>query len=277
MKNREEYQASIFAKRDALLKKRRKRISQAAAGAGVLLCFTAAFFVMPRILSHKSSKTEAPVAATTAAYLEEHMSQIQAEAEEHAFYSSYINSSKVHNDINDTAAENNTFKAVASVTKQQVEEETKKGFGGVFSPELFEGSESSAEVPDGIQTEETKFEQLYATMPSGYQPPTVKYSDDEVIPLAYELLSDEEKSIVEEDKTHVLNSRKEGKNFYTVCFYIPDKIIYITFDEENLEFIKREDKERVRQGEVMTTPAHAPEGTTAKPAMTAALPAYTPE
>lgn len=48
MKSREEYQASIFAKRDALLAKRKKRISYLTTAGCIVICFLTAFFLVPK-------------------------------------------------------------------------------------------------------------------------------------------------------------------------------------------------------------------------------------
>ena len=87
MKNREEYQASIFKKRDALLAKRRKKISQAAAVMSVCVCFAVAFAFLPKKFGQKLSSEVFPVITDSTVYVAE--TYVEDFNEYYSFTSSY--------------------------------------------------------------------------------------------------------------------------------------------------------------------------------------------
>ncbi len=268
MKSREKYQASIFAKRDALLAKRRKRISQTAAALSIVICFAAAFAFLPQRFGKKLDSEVFPQITDNAATESE--TYAQASEDSYTFYSPY--------EVTVSAAKDSTKKAVAAATKpidedsveitqihlpnqqteiaKQAEETTAKGFGGL-RPEQFAYGDQVVAV---------------YTRPEG----APDYTSEEIAEKAKTYLSDDlAAEIIDKHTMVTVRHFATPPDYYVVWFYTDNKQIKVTLNSENLDLIEKEEISLSTEEEIRTTPAYIP--TTAKSAMTAALPAYIPE
>ena len=267
MKSREEYEASIFAKRDALLKKRRKRISCIAAASCIALCFITAFAFLPKKISTDISVTEETATDTVQTLIAAETGKSdtleKSEAEYYTIYSQFILPSYTKPHYTENPLENvedyagavpdevkkpdATKKASASEVEIAVEEEvtTKRNFG--FFPEWmreeydFYEEDVTPESSDGFTT-------------------------DEITDKAKSYLSDELKSgIIEKHNMVTVSRSSDGAEIYTAWFYTDDKQIKVELESENLELIEVSEK---ILSDTQTTPAYIP---------TTAAPAYIPQ
>ncbi len=266
MKSREEYEASIFAKRDALLAKRHKRITAIATASCIAVCFITAFAFLPKRISTDLTVTEGTantaVHTLTVGEISE-MAQVEEFKEKYTFYSQFALPSytKPHYSEKQLANVEDYAGAVAdeakkpSATKKspslkteiavEGEETTKRNFG--FYPEWmreeydFYEENVSPESSDGFTTEE-------------------------ITDKAKSYLSDEIRSgIIEKHNMVTVSRSADGTEIYTAWFYTDDKQIKIELESENLELIEVSEKTLT---DTQTTPAYIP---------TTAAPAYMPQ
>lgn len=275
MKSREEYQASIFAKRDALLAKRRRRISQTAAFLSIVICFAIAFAVLPKKLSKKLSSEETVQLITDDTITADAPTAETSTVQAYTFHSSYIRTEGTRKHTQKAAAAANpTVEELAQVITQihlpnqeteiaqESEETTRKAlFGGGFRPEMWD--------------DETIYEAEGDITPAD----SPDYTTEEIIAEARKYLesgssenTDSEDSY--ETKTDVTVTKTSSGSYYTVYFYFPSTTTKVKLDGDTLELIEYSD-EWSENGKTMTTPAYIP--TTAKPAMTTAAPEYRPQ
>ena len=59
MKSREEYEASIYKKRDALLAKRKKKIQMTVSAMSIIICLATAAVALPKFMD-KADESQAP-------------------------------------------------------------------------------------------------------------------------------------------------------------------------------------------------------------------------
>lgn len=249
MKSREEYQASIFAKRDALLAKRRKRISYLTAAACIVICFTAAFFALPQRIEGKIENT------TTIQAVE------------------YFQSAETVQTSEGTAETTKTrpFGGISPLEpidegKIAAENASQKQFGywvsqhtDINDANRLEETYAAEAVPEDAENADSAESKPVSTKkPSSLG----KYSNGEIINAAYEYLTDEEKETVNTESAQVTVTRdSQGEETYQIWFWGESRI-KITLNAESLELIDR-NSEKLSE-------------TTAKSAITTAAPAYNP-
>lgn len=277
MKNREEYQASIFAKRDALLAKRRRRISQSVAVLSIAACFAAAFAFLPKSLDYKVSFSESYAESATfvsdsltAAPTTQETTASQEPDEAYTFHSSYIKyqGTKSHS-IKDEAVASPAIEEFTQAATQihlpnqdkqfahKSEETTRRDFGG-FRPEMWDD--------DGLYITEVH------AKPEG----APDYTSEEIAEKAETYLSDDiAGKIIDKHTLVTVRHFATPPDYYVVWFYTDDKQIKVTLNSENLELIETEETSLSDETEIKTTPAYIP--TTAKSPMTTAAPAYMPQ
>lgn len=278
MKNREEYKASIFAKRDALLAKRRKRISQTAAALSIIICFAVAFAFLPKRISTDFKITEEMTGITvqTAAVTEPNTTAHieDAEGEAYTFLSVFSEQAytKPHYSQKQFAAtgyagevKKETSTASATETESyeeteiaaEAEKTTKRGFGG-FRPEYWD-AESFFTPGENIVNPDS----------------SPDYTTEEIAKKAKTYLDSETADKVIDKHTVITVNHTSDGDTYTAWFYTDTEQVKVELDSESLELIEISKKELADN--VQTSPAYIP--TTAKPAYTptTAAPAYMPE
>ncbi len=238
MKNKDEYMQSIFAKRDALLAKRKRNIRIAVSSLGIAICICTAFTAKGYLDKADEIYTDTDGKATP--------TTVTCPAIEYlTFESSYEkpthSASDATADSTELAASPNLFgnseEYLDGVPEIEIE-----GSGGedLKSPETDgEAADASPEEPHDSSIEE--------------QP-----SENAIIEEAKKYLTKSEYASVDIQDINVTVSRKStGETEYTVHFKTADKKIKITLNADTLEFIERKESD-ADAGEIRTTPAYNP-------------------
>lgn len=253
MKNREEYEASIYAKRDALLAKRKKNIRMTVSALSIVLCFCAAALAMPKMISktpdeQSTSSATAAVSAETDIAEEKIAAEGTAEYEEQVDFHTYLQ------------------------TCQKPDAHSKNFYDEGFKEEIGEGNiihtqfsynPDDVDLPYQKTTNPAMPDAPYTTKKASSMG---KYTNDEIIAAAYGCLTDEEQKAVEGVEPFVTATRtSSGEEFYDILYTTDGGRIKVTVNAENLELAEKKN----------TLNSDTAEGTTAKPSMTAALPQMT--
>lgn len=244
MKSREEYLASIFAKRDALLAKRKKRISYLTASACIILCFAAAFIALPQRIEGKIES------ATTVQAAGHYQSAEAVQASESTSETTKI---RQFGGISPLEPIDEDKLAAENLSQKQF------GYWVTYHTDI-----SDANVQEEIYAAEAEPEGAENAVPASTKKPSAlgRYTNDEIISAAYEHLTEEEKKTVSTESAQVTVTRdSQGGETYQIWFFGESRI-KITLSAEGLELI---DKNSEKLSE-----------TTAKSAATTAAPAYNP-
>lgn len=293
MKNRDEYIASIFAKRDKELIRQKKRISAISSIICLTLCFAAIFAFVPKKFGMKSSVSE-PVNEIGNSITKTDL-EINSETE-----STIINQNILiytNNDAYILNEKNTQFETVKKESNDEIglqteiaieapdEAATRQinfGYAGEpFNPDLL--SKPSAVETKANESENSSDEYVtsvtepYPESPDSEYGAAVKsttksvlHSSDEAIKEAIKYIPDNDKSEIKEDKTQVTISRTSGgKSTYTVYFYTESKTFTVELNAVTLEMIEFKEKDKNTGNINNYSPAHFPE-------TTAALPEYIP-
>lgn len=292
MKSREEYQASIFAKRDALLAKRKKHITQAVTGAGAAVCLAAALIIIPQFpVNLQSDITVTEPSTTNAAALDMPASQYFSD-----FEIQEENAVKTHAEappeMTDSAAEavpdemqeNITYAVSYPVTKkhpniqqthidsaESVEEVTnsdettkRNGFLAIMA-ELINGrTEPYVEYPADTGGDDTTENESIAYAPEAPNSSN-DYTQEEIVSAAISHLPDDAKELADPEKAFVtITKTSQGEEYYEVWFDINGINHKIRLNAETLEHI------------AVDSNISSEESTTSKPLQSQISPPYNP-
>ncbi len=225
MKSREEYQASIFAKRDALLAKRRKNITQAVSGAAAAVLLTASFVAVPKLTEKLPQSSETTAASEQATTNENSVTQFHSDYDSH-----YVKEETV-----DSFSENTTvtfvYKLTSVETTKAAASETKKDPDtdetGVDSAAPFEAMPPSITKPkeDASKKTETHSE--------------TRHSYGEISEAAFGYLSASQQSkCIGKDNPSIIPVTSESKNIYLVTFYTDSNESYqVILKQDHLELV----------------------------------------
>ncbi len=286
MKNREEYLASIYAKRDKVLAKRKKTISLITSTACLVLCFIAVFSFVPKRLVKKTNTAET---INENRYSDSRtLDKIIFEEEATFFHSSeiYLHDdsfvineaiSTVTNDANANIQggiknSENSFRAeiAAEATTRQMN----FGYaGGKFDPnQILSGDPAIApenppkdydsavtepynEKPDSVE-EVTKIKTTKASL----------RTSDEAIEEATKIVPDEDAAKIIEENTQVtVTKTASDETLYTVYFYTSNKTFTIVLDAVTLRVLECTEKNIVTEKESYISYPWFPETTDALP------------
>lgn len=251
MKSREEYKASIFAKRDALLAKRKRTALTIAATGCVAVCFITAAAFLPKNISSDIKIYDEPEHTTTqAVQATEVLAEEKTEAEIYTLGVIYTTPPHTKPHYSETQTNTTHYAGIVHVTEPAespaievedgaatAEKTTKKSYG--FSPEwMQEGfefyEESEVVTPDSSDG----------------------FTEDEIIQKAKSCLSAElEDKIIEKHNMVTVSRYADGTEIYTVWFYTDTEQIKVELDSKNLELIETTVKPL---GDIQTTPAYIP-------------------
>lgn len=254
MKNREEYMASIYAKRDARLAKRRRAVGSAVSALCVVLCFCAAAVVMPRMMKKASPEvtTDITVAVNNAEGTVEKNQTQHMEIPQYVTMITQYEKPKVDGYADYfTQGQKNFAYSESDPMNQRVT--------------AFEEDEAGEEPETEIAQEDVDSETHKA--PSVTKKPSSmgKYTSEEIVAAAYGNLTESEKRAVEGVEPFVTVTRtSSGEEYYDISYKTDSGKIKITLNAENLELVKR-------SGSFDGTSA-----TTAAPPMEMTTPAYNP-
>ena len=252
MKSREEYTASIYAKRDAILKKRKKAAGGIAAALCIALSFCTAAAVMPRMMKKSAPKeTAAHTTAVNTEGIENTGGEIfkvftEAYVKPQAEYSEEAIGPEGEIAVEDAAG--------APENRVENEEVIDKQFAHHATKEVTEIALETAVGEDALG------EPSVTKKPSSLG----KYTDAEILEAAENCLTDAEKKAVEGTEPMVTVTRtKGGEESYGIMYIAGDTKIKIILNAESLELISKSGG-IVSEGTTsalpqMTTPAYNPD------------------
>lgn len=226
MKSREEYEKSIFAKRDAALKKRKKAISATASVGCVIFCLGCAAVFVPKSIS----KNDFDFSTSTVA--ETHSTLSTSAKESENFYDEALDPETA---LSQTAAENEKRKDEAEKTVK--ESARQEEFGN--TKDIFDTTgETQAAAAENENTE------IYWITPTASQPASAvsqpQKTNSEISSAAYAFLTDEQKKAVIDCDTDNITVTKEmnGGEYYTVFFETLGGGYTVKLNADDLSLIK---------------------------------------
>ncbi len=286
MKNREEYLASIYAKRDSKIKERKKTISVLTSVLCLAVCFVAAFAFIPKKFGQKSYS---PVTIPTA---EKIYSEVNTYIEETATFSAnYYYSNTIHYSGN-IKNNNGTIAEFREQTEPKTDENLKTeialensaesptrnlnfGWSGDFPfdstllTSQYVGSDK--EIIDAVtepSPEKPAADSDKTTVASTKKP---KYETQEIVSAAIKHIPNNYANKIITEKTDSTVTRTaNGEEYYTVYLFTDDKSFTVKLKGSDLGLIEVKEKNVNSGNDINITPAHPPE-------TTAALPAYMPQ
>lgn len=272
MKSREEYESSIFAKRDALIAKRKKNIRMTVSALSVVLCLGAAAVAIPNLIE-KAETSNASSATQSAGGTTE--DKISAETEtEIGTYPAIYDTGIAFTNQNDFGVYHNDF------CIETVEGESgKTDVTNAASTEIYAVPDGEIAVEEGEKKEETTkkvtttavqgYNEQFANGLGNFRPESPddafdsstetsskkNFTTEEIVAQAKKYVADADKII--DDKTNVTVSRtSNGTTSYTAYFYTADKKITVELDSN---LTAREIKEKELDSDVVQiTPGYNP-------------------
>ncbi len=256
MKNREEYLASIYVKRDAYIAKRKKAVGMALSALCIVFCFCAAAFVMPRMMKKTSPEvtTDITVAVNNAeGTVDVANAQTMYSAEQYeTLITRYLDPKPEKTEASLTHGQKNFGYNESELMNQRVTLEEEIG-------EQYDSAETE------IAQEDDEGETQKAPSVTKNSSSMGKYTNEEIVAAAYGNLAESEKKAVVGVEPFVTVTRtSSGDEYYEISYKTDSGKIKITLNAENLEFIKR-------SGSLDGISA-----TTAAPPMEVTTPAYNP-
>lgn len=288
MKSRDEYEKSIYAKRDALIMKRKQKIATATSLLCVVICFAAAAVFLPKTLNKTAfDTTTSTTAPTTAEDLLVGMGEEAVEFFDDAGEATEGAKSEYEQDITYFTYALESYTKPHTTVKSTQKQFSAGGFG-------FDGtaSENSAEtaLPVATNTEIGITEIALETeivWEDGSKPAkpstTVKpifndHAEEKAIDAARGYLSDEQKAKIDPD-AHIdvsVTRNADGSEYFTVHFDTADGAYLVSVDSKTFELVKIKELSKTT---MTVSQGYNPNETTAKPPMmpaTTAAPEYIP-
>ncbi len=269
MKNREEYEASIYAKRDALLKKRKKNIQAAVSVICIVFCIGAASLAIPEM---KTKIADEQTELTENLTREE----ITTESKDELFDANGIYDYSESDDIKtggsaDNFGDNNYF-AAGSVVQNGISSslpaENKYNRNDAIDVQTEIALETEIYKENGNKSEVSPTK---APSQNGKPQPTTtvnpSFSDNaetKAIDAAYGYLTDEQKAKVDTDahKDVTVTRNADGTEYFTVIFHIDEGAYLVSVDSKTFEFVKFNERKSTTQAVSQVTPAYNPNETT---------------
>lgn len=267
MKSREEYEASIFAKRDALLKKRKNNFKSAACVIGVVLCAGTAAFALPKLTSINTDTYSTAESTQALIYPEETTNIPDKLFDANGIYNFGENDDNCDNSVyyfNDShyfasgtvteikgnatpPAENkNTFNETAFETEIALETEIHRENGNSSEAKPTEAPSKGNSSPS-------------TTAAIGNNHPEIK-----AVNTAYSYLTNEQKAKVdmEAHKDVTVTRNADGTEYFTVIFPIDEGAYLVSVDSKTFEFVGFKERKNTTQSVSQITPAYNPNETT---------------
>lgn len=287
MKSREEYEKSIYAKRDALIMKKKQRIATATSLLCVVICFVAAAIFLPKNLNKAAfdTTTSTTMPSTTAPTTVEDLTGMGGEAglfddAEGEIEEGELSAEKEEDILLYTMIDNYT-KPVTTV-KATTKKQNQFGYTPAGSDEKGAGAVTQTEI--GI-TEIALETEIYWEDGSKPAKPstTVKpifndHAEEKAIDAARGYLSDEQKAKIDPD-AHIdvsVTRNADGSEYFTVHFDTADGAYLVSVDSKTFELVKIKELSKTT---MTVSQGYNPNETTAKPPMmpvTTAAPEYIP-
>ncbi len=259
MKTKEEYRQSIFAKRDALLAKRKNNIRIAITSLGIAICICSVFTAKGYIDKNNNIIVdEDKLAAETTADVIENLTFEEAYnkpvSEPEETHVKYFGASSTKICVTENLLHGETVPATESADSMAgapMQENTTvhkaepngnlDGVEAEAKPEDGNGSPDLEESPNGDDNTER-----------------VRYTEKDIIEEAKKYLTDEEKEeIIPQDTNVIVKHYSTGEADRIVYFRTDTKTITVTLKGKYLKFISKGDS--TNKDTVQTTPAFNPE------------------
>ena len=266
MKNREEYEASIFAKRDALLKKRKNNIRAAVSVICIVFCIGAASLAIPEMKTKISDEQTENLT----------QEEITTESKDELFDTNGIYDYSESDDIKtggsaDNFGNNNYFAAGSVVQNDNsslppADNKFNRNDAIEVQTEIALETEIYKENGNKSEVSPTKAPSL-----NGKPQPTTtvnpSFSDNaeiKAIDAAYGYLTDEQKAKVDTDahKDVTVTRNADGTEYFTVIFHIDEGAYLVSVDSKTFEFINFKERKSTTQAVSQITPAYNPNTTT---------------
>lgn len=260
MKSREEYEASIFAKRDALLAKRKKKIQMTVSALSVVICLGTAAFAMP-MLTDKPDESQAPSvtnAASDNGITENKIEENKAVFDEIGTHLADFAVTKTQSDH--PAFFNESMAEEAVQNAEEIEYLTMSEIYRIPETEIALEDAEGEYVTGGINFGYDSSDAL-ATGEKITKPSASKktYTTEEITAAAQKHLPEGDADKIIDDKTNAVVSRKsDGTTTYTVYFYTADKKITVKLNS-NLELLETTEKDTAGEGTTQIAPAYNPD------------------
>ncbi|MBR3818532.1 MAG: hypothetical protein IKJ41_05215 [Clostridia bacterium] len=308
MKNRDEYLESIYAKRDALIRERKKTVSVLTSILCLAICFAAVFAFVPKYFEKEIPVNESEnsnsdkhifVNTNTTDIITTTKEEFFASGEQYTviqgFNHELITDEAGNRNMNDSEikatkkneAATSDNKLRTEIAAEIPDEETTRrlnfGWAGeTFDPDWFKnpslGGENAMSLAETTKDYVTEVSEPCLESPdSVYEEITIARtsaskpkSSEEAIAEAKNVISKDDASKLIDEKTQVTITRTaSGKTTYTVYFYTQYKSFIIELDAVTLRVIECKEKNLISGKDSYYSPAHFPE-------TTAALPEYKP-
>ncbi|MBQ3045040.1 MAG: hypothetical protein IJD49_03725 [Clostridia bacterium] len=268
MKSREEYEASIYKKRDALLAKRKKNIRMTVTALSVMLCLGAAVLAMPKLMNKAEEAQASSVtkAASGNGIKENKIEETKAVFDEAKTLLADFDVTKAQS--NYPAASSENAPAQGAVQNAQDVEYLTMTSEIYRIPETeialeteFFAENDAAEYPAG-SGKNFGYDSTQDTLaPDSIEPATSSkktYTTEEITAAAESCLSASDAENIISDKTNAVVSRKsDGTTTYTVYFYTAEKKITVKLSD-SLKLIEITEKDNAG-GTTQIAPAYNPD------------------
>lgn len=285
MKSREEYEKSIYAKRDALIMKKKQRIATATSLLCVVICFVAAAIFLPKNLNKAAfdTTTSTTMPSTTAPTTVEDLTGMGGETvyfddAEGEIEEGELSAEKEEDILLHTMIDNYT--KPATTVKATTKKQNQFGYTPEGSDEKGAGAVTQTEI--GI-TEIALETEIYWEDGSRPNKPstTVKpifndHAEEKAIDAAFGYLTDEQKAKVDMD-AHIdvsVTRNADGTEYFTVHLDTADGAYLVSVDSKTFEFVNF--RELKKTTGTMVSQGYNPNGTTALPPITTAASEYIP-
>ena len=290
MKNREEYEASIFAKRDALLEKRKRITAAATSALCIALCFVAAAVFLPKSLNKSNSDLTSTAATTVPSTTLPAAEELVGMGGESGVFDA---AGAIENESNEAEAEdvehftfNETYTKYVTYPATKKQPASNKYFG--YSPEGSSENDTTAAASeiteialeteiyweDGKPEATTKRTNTSTTAKPIYN----DHAEEKAIEAALGYLTDEQRAKVDSD-AHIdvtVTRNADGSEYFTVILHTNEGAYLVSVDSKTFEFVKFSERKNSTQA---VSQGYNPNTTTAKPPMiptTTAAPEYIP-
>ena len=227
MKSREEYQKSIFAKRDALLEKRRKNITKALAGTVTAVLLTFCVAALPRINKNLQLESVMIIPSQT-------QTTTVSETEETAF-------GMIFSTNDDIGTINSGNIPETEAAAESVEETTEKS----SVPAIQNTEEKSPDTDDMDSAEEAEDPESaepdgadYTLTPEMFAEPS--FSAEQIAEAAFGFLSPEQQSeCIDPTEPEIISAASASESFYLVTFHtVNQKNFQVKLMQNSLEFVE---------------------------------------
>lgn len=266
MKSREEYEASIYKKRDAMLAKRKKNIRMVVTALSVMLCLSAAVLAMPKLMNKAEEAQASSVtkAASGNGIKENKIKETKAVFDEAGTLLADFDVTKAQSNYPAASNENAPAQGVVQ-NAQDIEYLT-------VTSEIYRIPETEIALETEIAAENDAGEYPAGDKQFAYNPqkdalsggnvsptaPKKTYTTDEIISAAKKYLSEGDADEIIDSKTNAVVSRKsDGTTSYTVYFYSAEKKITVKLSS-SLELLEIMEKDNSGGGTTQIAPAYNP-------------------